>query len=72
MPACFLQNDSDSDQNDDILCAICQKNEPEGLAADMVFWVNCSECECDCWVHNFCAFGNNTASQKYKCVKCSK
>ena len=67
MPARFQQNDSDSDQNDGILCAICQKNEPESLTANMVFRVDCSEC--DCWVHNFCASGNNTASRKYKCSK---
>ena len=53
---------TDSDDNDGTLCCICNKNEPDGLAACVVFWVDCSKC--GVWVHNQCA-SNNTASRKY-------
>ena len=61
---------TDSDDNDGTLCCICKKNEPDGLAACVVFWVDCSKC--GAWVHNQCAFNNNTASRKYLCKNCSK
>ena len=61
---------TDSDDNDGTLCCICKKNEPDGLAACVVFWVDCSKC--GVWVHNQCAFNNNTASRKYLCKNCSK
>ncbi len=53
---------TDTDDNDGTLCCICEKNEPDDLAASVVFWVDCSKC--GAWVHNQCAFNNNTASRK--------
>ena len=53
---------TDSDDNEGTLCCIYNKNEPDGLAACVVFWVDCSKC--GVWVHNQCA-SNNTASRKH-------
>ncbi len=61
---------TDTDDHDGTLCCICEKNEPDDLAASVVFWVDCYKC--GAWVHNQCAFNNNTASRKYLCTKCSK
>ena len=46
--------DESDDENDGVMCALCHRNEPEGLAASIVFWVDCDKC--GCWVHNYCAF----------------
>ena len=62
-------SDDDSDQNDGTICSLCQSNEPGTMAASIVFWIDCNKC--GCWVHNFCAFGNNTSSRRYLCPKCS-
>ena len=36
---------SDSeDQNDGVLCIICNHNEPEELSSEMVFWIDCNVC----------------------------
>ena len=52
---------SDSeDQNDGVLCIICNHNEPEELSSEMVFWIDCSVC--GAWVHTYCAFGSNTVT----------
>ena len=60
----------DKSDNNGVLCCLCYKNEPDDLAAPVLFWVDCSKC--GCWVHNHCAFGNNTASHKYMCQNCSQ
>ena len=49
------RSDSENDQNYGISCSICEQNEPEGLASDMIFWVDCDVC--GAWVHNVGAFG---------------
>ena len=48
LPARFRE-DSDSDENDGILCTICQSNELDGLPAKIVFWLNCDQCRV--WAH---------------------
>ncbi len=53
--------DEDSDGNDGVLCEICSCNESEGLSSSTIFWIDCDKC-CS-WVHNICAFGNNTVSK---------
>ena len=63
VPSRYQTGSSDDSDNDGTLCCICNRNEPDGLTAALVFWVDCSEC--GSWVHNHCAFGNNTASHKY-------
>ena len=68
MPARFC--DSDSDQNDGVLCVLCNENSPIDLTDSTVFWVDCSKC--GCWVHNVCAFGKNTVTRKYTCTSCSE
>ena len=45
--------DSENDENDGILCSICELNEPEGMSSDMMFWVDCDVC--GVWVHDACA-----------------
>ena len=70
MPSRYRRDsDDDSDQNDGTICSLCQSNEPGTMAASIVFWIDCNKC--GCWVHNFCAFGNNTSSRRYLCPKCS-
>ena len=59
----------ESDEGDGTLCEICHRNEPEGLASDTVFWVDCNVC--GTWVHNFCAFKKNAVTRQFTCVKCS-
>ena len=59
---------SESEENDRTICVLCEQNDPEGLSGSIVFWIDCEKC--GCWVHNICAFGNNTAS-RYLCMKCS-
>ena len=44
------------DQNDGVLCIICNHNEPEELSSEMVFWIDCNVC--GAWVHTYCAFGS--------------
>ena len=59
---------SDSeDQNDGVLCIICNHNEPEELSSEMVFWIDCNVC--GAWVH-FCAFCSNTVTRQFKCENC--
>ena len=70
VPSRYRTGSSDDSDNDGTLCCICNRNEPDGLTAAVVFWVDCSEC--GLWVHNHCAFGNNTASRKYSCRSCSE
>ena len=69
LPLRYRQESSDSDQNDGTICMLCQHNEPEGLAAGIVFWIDCNKC--GCWVHNVCAFGKATARRQFMCPKCS-
>lgn len=68
LPSRFRQ-DSSNEDNDGAICVICKKNEPEGVAGTIVFWIDCNDC--GDWAHNFCAFSNNTASRQYYCPKCS-
>ena len=54
---------SDSeDQNDGVLCIICNHNVPEELSSEMVFWIDCNVC--GAWVHTYCAFGSNTVTRQ--------
>ena len=69
MPSRYRQDSSSDDQNDGTLCILCNSNEPKGLSASVVFWIDCDRC--GAWAHNVCAFGNNTASRQYLCPKCS-
>ena len=60
---------SDSeDQNDGVLCIICNHNEPEELSSEMVFWIDCNVC--GAWVHTYCAFGSNMVTRQFKCENC--
>ncbi len=43
LPARF-RDAEDSDGNDGVLCTICDLNEPEGLSASTIFWVDCDKC----------------------------
>ena len=70
IPSRFRDRSDDSDENDRTLCALCNLNEPNSLATSTVFWIGCNDC--GCWVHNVCAFGNNTVSRQYICNTCSK
>ncbi len=60
----------DSDGNDGVLCTICDLNEPEGLSASTIFWVDCDKC--GAWVHNVCEFGNNSVTKQYLRPSCKK
>ena len=42
MPVHFC--DSDSDQNEGVLCVLCNGNSPRDLTDSTVFWVDCSKC----------------------------
>ena len=68
LPARFRECDSESETEDGALCTICNVREPRDCAAKIVFWIDCEKC--GAWVHNFCAFGNNTASRRYICEDC--
>ena len=58
------------DENDGVMCALYHRNEPEGLAASIVFWVDCDKC--GCWVHNYCAFNKkNDVTRGYVCSSCT-
>ena len=62
-------SDSDSDNNDGLICTIlCGCNEPEGLGDEIVFWIDCSIC--GEWAHNLCAFGKNSITRQYVCINC--
>ena len=66
LPSRF-RSESDS-ENDGAICTICNLNEPEGLGAEIVFWIDCSVC--GEWVHNVCAFRSNTVTRQYVCKNC--
>ena len=36
--------DDNADDNDGALCMICNKNEPDNLGAEIIFWIDCSVC----------------------------
>ena len=60
---------SESDgENDGSICTVCGRNEPEGLGAEIVFWIDCSVCEE--WAHNVCVFGSTTVSRENVCKNC--
>ena len=60
---------SESDgENDGSICTVCGRNEPEGLGAEIVFWIDCSVC--GEWAHNVCVFGSNTVTRQYVCKNC--
>ena len=61
--------DDISDDDDGILCYLCQLKEPPGMADNTVFWVDCDSC--GKWVHNYCAFKKNAVSKRFKCDECS-
>lgn len=65
IPAGF-RDDNGTDDDDQVLCALCN---PSGVVADTVIWIDYDVC--GTWVHNFCAFNNNTASTRYRCKDCS-
>ena len=60
IPSRFRYN-SESEENDETICVLCEHNGPEWLSGSIVFWIDCEKC--GCWVHNICAFGNSTASR---------
>ena len=64
LPSRFRENE----YNDGSICTVCGCNEPEGLGAQIVFWIDCSVC--GEWAHNVCAFGNNTVTRQYVCKNC--
>ena len=68
LPARFCADSNESNSDDDTLCKLCDKHEPEGVTANHIFWIDCDKC--GCWVHTACAFGNNFTSKKYICVGC--
>ena len=65
LPARFRDDIKD---DDGVVCAVCKLNEPQGVSADTVFWVDCDVC--GVWVHNYCVFKNNAVSRGYKCKSC--
>ena len=65
LPARFRD---DIEDDDGVVCAVCKLNEPQGVSADTVFWVDCDVC--GVWVHNYCVFKNNAVSRRYKCKSC--
>ena len=68
LPARF--QDSDSEESDDrVLCTICSQKVPRGCQANIVFWIDCDNC--DAWVHTYCAFSSNTTSRRYVCDTCA-
>ena len=67
LPARFR---NESEDYDGVLCSICGKSEPENMASNTVFWVDCDLC--GTWVHNYCSFNNNTVTKRYKCKQCSR
>ena len=64
----FCVDDDESSSDNDTLCELCDKHEPEGVTAKHIFWIDCDKC--GCWVHTACAFGNNFTSKKYICGGC--
>ena len=58
MPARFC--DSDSDQNDGVLCVLCSETSPTDLTDSTVFWVDCSKC--GCWVFTMFVHSERTLS----------
>ena len=58
LPARY-RTDDEKDENDGVLCSICNLNEPDNLASETVFWIDCDVC--GVWVHNVCAFGMLTS-----------
>ena len=61
--------DNSTDDNDSAICMICGKNEPDGLGAEIVFWIDCSVC--GQLAHNVCVFGRNTVTRQYVCQNCT-
>ena len=58
----------DCDGNDGLICEIGQCVDPECLASEVVFWVDCNIH--GSWVHKFCAFKKNTVTAKFICKSC--
>ena len=48
--------------DNDTLCKLCDKHEPEGITANHIFWIDCDKC--GCWVHTACAFGTIVHQKK--------
>ena len=68
LPSRFRQgSDSSSDDEDGVLCTICNAREPT-CTTNTIFWVDCEKC--GAWVHSYCAFKNNNASRRYTCELC--
>ena len=61
--------DDNADDNDGALCMICNKNEPDNIGAEIIFWIDCSVC--GQWAHNVCVFGSNTVTRQYTCHSCT-
>ena len=69
LPARFrTHSDTESDNDDGIVCGLCNAREPINCRADIVFWVDCSDC--GKWFHTYCAFGDNTRTHQYFCESC--
>lgn len=65
LPARFREDEDE----DGVICELCQLTEPPGMPGMTVFWVDCDSC--GMWVHNYCAFKKNAVSRRFKCKKCS-
>lgn len=67
LPARF--QDFDSKESDGgVLCTICSQKEPPGCQAEVVFWIDCENCDAWAPVHTQCAFSSNTISCRYVCT----
>ena len=67
LPSRFRNNSTDD--NDSAICMICGKNEPDGLGAEIVVWIDYSVC--GQWAHNVCVFKSNTVTRQYVCQNCT-
>ena len=69
LPSRFRDSsDADSDDDDAVLCDLCQAREPEGCKQVPYFWIDCDSC--GKWVHTYCAFRRNDVTRQYLCEHC--
>ena len=70
LPSRFRQySDSESEDDDGVLCGACNSREPEGVRSATIFWTDCNKC--GKWYHSKCVFGSNTASKRLICINCT-